>query len=563
MMVTELFQALLSQRRSHIFTMEKITAALIQLDFYPSPQSPDKFWGTIDTNAGPVHVEMDISDLSFMRAPIIMITQVSMRLFPEGTPHIGPDRSLCYLEREAVSLDSYKPISTIRQCIAKAQEVMNDLLEGKLSEDIDREFLTLWGLGDAFYIVSPLEKTNTLIALIESSEESHSLRCVVGDEQAAQQQIDSWGDSSLKQSKAPVIHIPITHLIPPEAYACLPIRSVEKLLEFLRAIHHSVHDTFIDILAQKRYRSPYIVFIFTTSGGCWGGLILVDDIKQFVSIKSSSVNKYKSKLKKASNFLSVYPRIFEDATDEFIYSRNMTEQKNLFGLKIAVIGVGTIGGYISRQLVQLGAGKQGGHIDIYDNDKLGSGNLGRHYLDRRFLGKYKSTSIVKKLSEEFFNLSIKAHTKCYDVHAVDMKQYDLIIDATGFDGFSATLNQAATQISRPVPILHVWIEGAGDTLIAFWNQQDAACHRCLHYNDYLSQSVEITQEQRHYRCGESYMPYISPASEIAASLAVQSIYQQINGNSKNNLLYIQLSKKLSAKAKRITAHPNCEACKKI
>jgi hypothetical protein len=76
--------------------------------------------------------------------------------------------------------------------------------------------------------------------------------------------------------------------------------------------------------------------------------------------------------------------------ERYLYSRNLGGLKTLAGKRIALIGCGTIGGFLAKQLAQSGAGSCGGRLLLLDNDVLQPGNLGRHLLGVRDLAHNKA-----------------------------------------------------------------------------------------------------------------------------------------------------------------------------
>ena len=78
--------------------------------------------------------------------------------------------------------------------------------------------------------------------------------------------------------------------------------------------------------------------------------------------------------------LKVMPVSVIRIDDRYLAQRNIPKSKTLAGKKIALVGCGTIGGYLSDMLVKAGAGTCGGQLTLVDFDGLLPQNIGRHRL---------------------------------------------------------------------------------------------------------------------------------------------------------------------------------------
>lgn len=66
--------------------------------------------------------------------------------------------------------------------------------------------------------------------------------------------------------------------------------------------------------------------------------------------------------------------------DRYIVERNIPGHKTFADRKIALVGCGTIGGYLADLLVRAGGAMGSGELVLIDNQKLAPGNIGRHRL---------------------------------------------------------------------------------------------------------------------------------------------------------------------------------------
>ena len=97
--------------------------------------------------------------------------------------------------------------------------------------------------------------------------------------------------------------------------------------------------------------------------------------------------------------------------------------------RVAIFGVGGVGGYTLEALVRSGVGK----IDVIDNDKVSLSNLNRQILATgKTIGKFKVDVAEERALEINPKIEIKKHQMFYTPETSDMidfSQYDYIVDA--------------------------------------------------------------------------------------------------------------------------------------
>ena len=64
---------------------------------------------------------------------------------PELQPHLSADGYLCYLAVGSVIFDSFNPIQQTMACLDRAEQVLEDILAGKMVADLAEEFHITWG----------------------------------------------------------------------------------------------------------------------------------------------------------------------------------------------------------------------------------------------------------------------------------------------------------------------------------------------------------------------------------------------------------------------------------
>ena len=103
--------------------------------------------------------------------------------------------------------------------------------------------------------------------------------------------------------------------------------------------------------------------------------------------------------------------------------------EQLHNKKVAVFGIGGVGGYVCEALVRTGVG----HFDLIDDDKVCLTNLNRQIIaTRKSVGKHKVDVMKERMLDINPNADITIH-KCFflpeNADEFDFTQYDYVVDA--------------------------------------------------------------------------------------------------------------------------------------
>lgn len=132
----------------------------------------------------------------------------------------------------------------------------------------------------------------------------------------------------------------------------------------------------------------------------------------------------------------------------------------LSAARVAVFGVGGVGGYVAEALARSGVGS----IDLFDNDKVSLTNINRQIIAlTSTVGKYKTEVMKERILDINPNASVNAFNVFYtaeNADEFDFSQYDYIVDA--IDTVSAKLELAVRAQAAGVPVISSM--GAGNKL---------------------------------------------------------------------------------------------------
>lgn len=128
--------------------------------------------------------------------------------------------------------------------------------------------------------------------------------------------------------------------------------------------------------------------------------------------------------------------------------------------RVAVFGVGGVGGYAAEALVRSGVG----HVDLFDNDDVALTNLNRQIAAlHSTLGQPKASVMAERLRDVNPAAEITVHNLFYlpeNADTIDLRCFDYIIDAV--DTVAAKLELITRADRLGVPIISAM--GAGNKL---------------------------------------------------------------------------------------------------
>ena len=145
---------------------------------------------------------------------------------------------------------------------------------------------------------------------------------------------------------------------------------------------------------------------------------------------------------------------------ELLIGKEAVEKLN--NSKVAVFGIGGVGGYVCEALVRSGVG----HFDLIDNDKVSLTNLNRQIIaTHSTIGKYKTAVMKDRMLDINPKADINIHNCFFLPENEDefmFEQYDYVVDAV--DTVTAKIALVMKCEAAKVPIISSM--GAGNKLQA-------------------------------------------------------------------------------------------------
>ena len=119
--------------------------------------------------------------------------------------------------------------------------------------------------------------------------------------------------------------------------------------------------------------------------------------------------------------------------------------------RVAVFGIGGVGGYVCEALVRSGVG----HFDLIDDDKVCLTNLNRQIIaTRKTVGQYKTDVMKERMLDINPDIEVNVH-KCFflpeNAEEFPFDQYDYVVDAV--DTVTAKIELVMKAKEMKVPII--------------------------------------------------------------------------------------------------------------
>lgn len=143
---------------------------------------------------------------------------------------------------------------------------------------------------------------------------------------------------------------------------------------------------------------------------------------------------------------------------ELLFGKEAMEQ--LWHSRVAIFGLGGVGGYAAEALARSGVGA----LDLVDDDKVCLTNINRQiYATRKTVGKYKVDVAAERIAEINPAIAVRTYKTFYmpDTAALfDFSQYDYVVDA--IDTVTGKIELVLQAQQAGVPIISAM--GAGNKL---------------------------------------------------------------------------------------------------
>lgn len=534
--------------------MPEVLRNMFEWGFTKVDPQPDSGWlvmagELITATQGTVQCEVWI-DRAFERPLKLWITGAPKAL-PRLVPHLSPDGYLCYAAPGTEVIDIFDPVGQTRTSLLQATEVLEQVLAGKMKEDLQEEFFVYW---DGIYCFHDIERrTSGVVQLLKLSD--NNMYVLTDDVDRSRLKFAREG-RTISVFSAHVAMI-TSNAAPRPLQENWPPKTVRHILDWQREMDDACRRKIRDkITAAYREGACGILIVIECerTGYSYGFLALElqrdrPEGQRFTDRRLPIFN------------CPVVPLQMLRLDDRYLSERNIPGQTTFLGKRIGLIGCGTIGGFLAEMLVKAGAGAGGGELLLIDGDVLMPQNLGRHRLGFNHLFESKAASLVEELKCAMPTAKTRAFFS--DAKDVNLAGLDLIIDVTGEESFGHWLAKVAS-----CPTLHVWIEGAGIAVRSLIKQRtEQGCHRCLTEINSRGELLAVVGGVQPIFAGQGceglYVPFPASVSIQAAALALDTALAWVAGKPWPSLStrLTDHSYELATPDCSLLPHAGCPACR--
>lgn len=511
--------------------------------------------GALETRFGSVPCEIFIDRMLRSFPRVVLRAPLPAELLPVA-PHIGADGFLCYVAEETVVFDLYKPVTQIIASLKRAATVLDQIMAQERVDDLEEEFFAFWR-GD--YCYTDLANPNSEDVVLLSLGSGQGFALTDDAKRTAAKFSYRSGRVTSHLNLASKI---VTRVRPKPASGSWPPTTVSELLNWQSKLDYPCRGKILNRVVKAYRAGQDDVLIIIHSPSLQYGFF----VRQLQKHKRASKSDQRIPIFDASIEIIQVVRM----DDRYIVERNIPGHKTFADRKIALVGCGTIGGYLADLLVRAGGGMGSGELVLIDNQKLAPGNIGRHRLGINRLEKNKAEGLQSELRTAMPSAKVKALP--LDAFTIDFTGLDLVIDATGEQGFGSWL--AGRQASgfllnngMVIPLLHVWIEGAGEAVRALFKRYESeGCYRCLCDYELEKQFLAVPGGARPVLagggCEGQYVAYPASVSVQAAALALEAVLAWANKTPWAPLSTLVISRLRVAPDGDLTIlpKPGCPAC---
>ena len=492
---------------------------------------------TYDYKVGkyPIKLQLKFSDDFPFKLPDAFILNYTALPF---IPHVEKDGKICLFQPGSIVLDYDRPIEILGILIDKVSKTLKSGLTNP-TNDLISEFLAYWEECDN--IIS-LIKVNELareiyFAKLNKGIFQHGQYVIADDKNELLSFVKRFFVDTPQLQKA--LYIPLKENFPPPDFRKKLF--VKNVLAFINEFSNEQTKNFFNNSLRK-IKLPIILAVSIPGresrilfGVCFSK---ARDYKE--ACRGFRPNKVHASHELNFSRNNLVAKINFKRFDKDYLLKRTGRNDNLNNKKVLIIGIGSVGGYVSEYLASVGIE----NITIIDNDTLKNENLYRHCLGIQYVGKKKVEALTEYLESKYKDINITPHD--LDINkgiAKETLNADIIISLTGDENANRRINR---KIPKDIPLLFGWIEplGIGTHIVSSNIANTKGCLECL----YLSNEGEFSpnramfcQPNQNVRkiyagCSGNFLPY---SNLDAVKLALEISYSTVDilsGKFKKNFL---------------------------
>jgi len=277
------------------------------------------------------------------------------------------------------------------------------------------------------------------------------------------------------QPELPAFYIPITdnrRILPPTRGKKWDAKNILMIING-REYSRISSETYMR-MSKEKVKTAYVSLVFEMLVN--GNSINFTSIVLFKSATNDTLlNKLKNEIKEV--------RIVKSKrVDYYHLSRQIGNDTSLIGKKVLLVGAGSLGSYVAKELVKAGIC----NLTIYDSDTLEDENVLRHNADSVWIGCNKAIALKYDLEYIHPEICVNAFQKDIDESLLkeEMVKNDLVIFTVGSSDIQLASNRVFKKEKYDKPVIYTWLEAGGaDSHILTVDYLKEGCFECLFTNE--------------------------------------------------------------------------------
>ena len=241
-------------------------------------------------------------------------------------------------------------------CLYRAEQVLEDVLAGKMVDDLAEEFHITWGEAACL-----LDVNESKPGSLEAYTFGQKISVVTDDKTRTRAKLEACG-SGLPPTPLPAFRVH-TEVRPMPLQVSWPPRTVQAFLHWQTSLDRACRKK-IEHRLMRLYRGKATRVL---------ALINSPAVQYGIEVelrRETSENGKKLSTREVLYRLPIRPVSVYRIDDKYLAERNLPGSRTLAGLRVGVVGCGTIGGYLAEMLVKAGAGTVGGKLTLVDMGRL-------------------------------------------------------------------------------------------------------------------------------------------------------------------------------------------------
>ena len=513
---------------------------------------------TYKTSEGDFQVALSFAADPHISLPRAYILKIPDQFIGRLLPHINMGWYLCYVQEMEADWDANDIRGLYSQVDSQIQLTLDAAVASAIEgtpddEELEGEFSSYWLPDERVFLLSDVSENVELKCLVAMSFQDPSVTSEtfsdeewIAYEKDDESDFKDWMMQRELTKRDDKVFLTSYFKIKPLRLAGVawPPQDLRSVLQWLTEVDVSARSRVLDHFVNNPVKRH--VLLFDVHHQDLLGVYVELDIQATglnTYPKKNNRKKRTGRIVKSGTLIAClgakrsvrkFTRLGVTRADKkTILSRNRRRSTigDLSVKRIALIGCGTIGGYLSGLLLRSGAGCGSARFDLYDHDSYGPQNFGRHPLCTADFGKNKALSLASALkSSTHIRCNVKGIPSRFSIDPDFLKLYDIIIDATGRPPVAKRLAHVVRTMENKRPTLvHGFNDGNGRSSKVLIDD-GSCCYGCLladpaFYRDGKDMRFAKinSEDERFVSCGSTFTPYDAAVSVITASILQEAV----------------------------------------